>query len=238
MSDWTLLHNAVLDWITPDAEQVVARHARVSTKDPDRAEFIKLIKYCIKSGHWSVFEQVNASFQILTSRSISAQIIRHRSFSFQELSQRYADPTDVLDKATETAWRFALRRQDIKNRQNSTDDLDPAVISDFRVRLGAIYRDILNLYQDMLDADVAKECARNILPMCTPTRLHANGTLRSWIHYVGLRGAHGTQKEHQQIVKQIRASLERAVPNLTAALTEYVDDAKPSNMDGWASDVL
>lgn len=238
MGDLTFLHTAFLDWVTPDAEQIIARHARVSTKNPDRGEFKQLIKYCINHGHWSVFEQVNASYNILTSRSISAQIIRHRSFSFQELSQRYTDPTDTLDTITNTAWRFDLRKQDTKNRQNSTDDLDTAVINHFHSRLGSLYHDILDLYKEMLDAGVAKECARNILPMCTPTRLHVNGTLRSWIHYVGLRGAHGTQQEHREIVKQIRHSLEQIIPCVTEAITRYVDEVKPPNMDGWASSVL
>lgn len=238
MSDLTLLHNATLDWVTPDVEQVIARHARVSTKDPYRAEFKNLIKYCIKHGHWSVFEQVNFSYNILTSRGISAQIIRHRSFSFQELSQRYANPGETLDKATETAWRFDLRRQDLKNRQNSINDLDPSVVANFRSRISVLYKDTLEIYNEMLKAGVAKECARNILPMCIPTRLHVNGTLRSWIHYVGLRGAHGTQEEHRQIVKQVKRSLELNVPSVTEALTTYVDEVRPENMDGWASNVL
>lgn len=238
MSDKTALHFAALDWITPDAEKVVARHARVSTAEPDRPEFKKLLAYCIKHGHYSVFEQANASFEIITSRAISAQIIRHRSLSFQEYSQRYSDPTDVLATLFKQSWQFDLRLQDTKNRQNSYDGLHPDILSDFRSRLGALYLQVQDIYQEMLAAGVAKECARNILPLCTPTRLHANGTLRSWIFYVGLRGAHGTQAEHRQIALDIRRLLEKEVPVICSALTQYVDEVNPANMDGWASNVL
>jgi thymidylate synthase (FAD) len=232
------LHYATLDWITPDAEQVVARHARVSTADPDRKEFTKLIKYCIRHGHYSVFEQANASFEIITSRAISTQILRHRSLCFQELSQRYSDPTDVLETLNRQAWRFSLRLQDPKDRQNSIDELHPDIVSSLRVRLGTLYGQAEGLYKEMLAAGVAKECARNILPMCTATRLHANGSLRSWIFYIGLRGAHGTQAEHKIIAQDIRKLLEQQIPTITQALTEYVDEVRPPNMDGWLSNNL
>jgi len=235
VSDSTGLHYASLDWLTPDAERVIARHARVSTANPDRAEFQKLIKYCIKEGHFSIFEQANASFEIVTSRAISTQILRHRSLSFQELSQRYSDPTDVLETLNKQSWRFSLRLQDPKNRQNSLDELHPDILNSFRVRLGTLYGQAEGLYKEMLAAGVAKECARNILPICTATRLHANGSLRSWIFYVGLRGAHGTQAEHKLIAQDIRKLLEAELPVITKALTKYVDEVRPPNMDGWAS---
>jgi thymidylate synthase (FAD) len=233
--DSTGLHYATLDWVTPEAERVVAKHARVSTADPDRAEFQKLLKYCIRHGHYSVFEQANASFEIITSRAIAAQILRHKSLCFQELSQRYSDPTDVLEALNRHSWRFSLRLQDPKNRQNSLDELHPDILSSFRSRLGTLYGQAEGLYKEMLEAGVAKECARNILPICTATRLHANGSLRSWIFYVGLRGAHGTQAEHKWIAQDIRKRLEIELPAITKALTEYVDEVRPPNMDGWAS---
>lgn len=238
MTDSTGLHFATLDWITPDAERVVARHARVSTTDPDREEFQKLLKYCIKHGHFSVFEQANASFEIITSRAIAAQILRHRSLSFQELSQRYSDPTDVLETLNRQSWRFSLRLQDPKNRQNSVDELHPDILNSFRIRLGTLYGQAQGLYKEMLDAGVAKECARNILPICTATRLHANGSLRSWIFYVGLRGAHGTQTEHKIIAMDIRKLLEQELPVITQALIEYVEEVRPPNMDGWLASAL
>ena len=233
--DSTGLHYATLDWITPEAERIVAKHARVSTADPDRAEFQKLLKYCIRHGHYSVFEQANASFEIITSRAIAAQVLRHKSLCFQELSQRYSDPTDVLETLNKHSWRFSLRLQDPKNRQNSIDELHPDILSSFRARLGTLYGQAEGLYKEMLEAGVAKECARNILPICTATRLHANGSLRSWIFYVGLRGAHGTQAEHKLIAQDIRKRLEIELPTITKALTEYVDEVRPPNMDGWAS---
>lgn len=238
MSDSTGLHYASLDWLTPDAERVIARHARVSTANPDRAEFQKLIKYCIKEGHFSIFEQANASFEIVTSRAISTQILRHRSLSFQELSQRYSDPTDVLETLNKQSWRFSLRLQDPKNRQNSLDELHPDILNSFRVRLGTLYGQAEGLYKEMLAAGVAKECARNILPICTATRLHANGSLRSWIFYVGLRGAHGTQTEHKLIALDIRRILAQELPVITQAVVEYVEEVRPPNMDGWLAAAL
>lgn len=238
MNDKTALHFAALDWITPQAEQIIARHARVSTANPHKKEFTNLLKYCIKHGHYSIFEQANASFEIITSRAISTQILRHRSLCFQEFSQRYSDPTDVLDALFKHAWQFDLRLQDTSNRQNSYDGLHPDIFNDFRARLGILYSECQSMYKELLEAGVAKECARNILPICTPTRLHANGTLRSWIFYVGLRGAHGTQAEHKQIALDIRKLLEKKVPTIAAALTSYVDELDPPNMGGWASNAL
>jgi len=166
------LHEASLDWITPDAERLIARHARVSTKDPDRGDYSKLLSYCIRHGHWSVFEQACASFEILTTRSISPQILRHRSFCFQETSQRYCDPLTVLGDLEDECTKFELRKQDEKNRQNSfeyEDGLFELIESQFRQRITDIFWEARGLYEDMLAAGVAKECARNILSLCTPT---------------------------------------------------------------------
>jgi len=229
------LHEASLDWITPDAERLIARHARVSTKDPDRGDYSKLLSYCIKHGHWSVFEQACASFEILTTRAISPQILRHRSFCFQETSQRYCDPLTVLGGLEEECTEFELRQQDTKNRQNSLsyeDGLFELVEDQFRKRITDVFRDAQDLYEDMLAAGVAKECARNILPMCTPTRLHMMGNIRSWIFYVGLRGACGTQKEHKDIALSVKHSLRELVPTVAAAVQEAALEGV-SGLDGW-----
>jgi thymidylate synthase (FAD) len=220
----TDLHFVSLDWITPHAEAVVAEHARVSTKEPKREEYKKLLKYCIKHGHWSVYEQVCASFSIYTSRAVSAQIIRHRSFHYQELSQRYSDPTDVLSKLSEKCWDFDLRAQDILNRQNSLPYPNEDVKKDMKKEIREVYDSIDALYSRMLELGFAKECARNILPMCSPTRLHMQGTLRDWIFYVGLRARPDTQAEHRVIAKQIGENLADCVPVIHEALVESASD--------------
>lgn len=223
------LHNAKLDWITQDPEAVVARHARVSTKNPDRAEFEKLLTFCINEGHWSIFEQVCASFEIVTSRAISAQIIRHRSFHYQELSQRYCAPDKVLDDAWDNCWDFELRAQDFKDRQNSFEFGDETVKEVLKQRIKEVFSEIEDVYQTLLESGVARECARNILPMCTPTKLHMQGTLRDWIFYVGLRGANGTQKEHKYIAHDIGRALSAYVPTSIKALLRSDNPA----VEGW-----
>jgi len=223
------LHRAKLDWVTSEPEAVVARHARVSTVNPNRAEFEKLLTYCINEGHWSVFEQVCASFEIVTSRAISAQIIRHRSFHYQELSQRYCTPDKVLDDAWKNCWDFELRAQDFKDRQNSLETLDPTVKSSLKERIEEVFSEIEELYQSMLESGVARECARNILPMCTPTKLHMQGTLRDWIFYVGLRAANGTQKEHKYIAHDIGRILSAYVPTTIRAILQSENPA----VNGW-----
>jgi thymidylate synthase (FAD) len=228
-----LLHSVNLDWITEDAERVIARHARVSTKDPDKAEYEKLLKYCIKQGHWSIFEQVCASFEIITTRAISPQILRHRSFTFQETSQRYCDPLDVLGSLKQDACKFELRAQDLKNRQHSTEFKDKTVLQEFEQRVQDVYEDSLALYEDMLDAGVAKECARNILPLCVPTRLHMMGTLRSWLFYVGVRSSPETQKEHQQIARHIGHNLMLLLPTITSAVIDSASETKDRSLIGW-----
>jgi thymidylate synthase (FAD) len=227
------LHSVSLDWITPEAERIVASHARVSTKDPDRGEAIRLLNYCIKHGHWSVFEQVCASFEIITTRAISPQILRHRSFTFQETSQRYCDPLDVLDQVTPEAPLFELRAQDQKNRQNSYAFDDDSVEQEFRNRIFDLFERSQELYQDLLNAGVAKECARNALLMCVPTRLHMMGTLRSWIFYVGLRNAPGTQLEHRFIAQEIGQLLQQETPVIVDALVNSAAADSSNGLAGW-----
>lgn len=227
------LHSVSLDWITPEAERIVASHARVSTKDPDRGEAVRLLNYCIKHGHWSVFEQVCASFEIITTRAISPQILRHRSFTFQETSQRYCDPLDVLDQVTPEAPLFELRAQDQKNRQNSYAFDDDSVEQEFRDRIFDLFERSQELYQDLLNAGVAKECARNALLMCVPTRLHMMGTLRSWIFYVGLRNAPGTQLEHRFIAQEIGQRLQQETPVIVEALVKSAEADSSNGLAGW-----
>lgn len=222
------LHTTELDWITGDAEKVIARHARVSTRDPDREEYEKLLTYCIKHGHWSVLEQASASFEISTTRAISPQILRHRSFVFQELSQRYCAPSDTLDVG-EKPFQFELRFQAQKNRQSSVDRLPVYMCESFWERLEIVDSQIQGLYNEMLVAGVARECARNILPLYTPTRMHMSGTIRSFIHYVGLRGKDDTQAEHRQIARSIGYQLQREVPTVIKA----VKDSEDPSLKGW-----
>ena len=227
------LHTASLDWITPESERIVAAHARVSTKDPDRGEAVRLLRYCIKHGHWSVFEQVCASFEVLTTRAISPQLLRHRSFTFQETSQRYCDPLDILEQLSAESPEFELRAQDEKNRQNSFAFDDDHVERQFRERILGLFEQSQELYRDLLDAGVAKECARNALLLCVPTRLHMMGTLRSWIFYVGLRNAPGTQFEHRLIAQAVGQILGREVPVITEALLEAANTDSNSALEGW-----
>ena len=201
--------------VTPDAEKTMAYVARVSNpKNQDNEKFAGLLKYCIQHGHWSVFEQALMTVEINTTRGLAAQILRHRSFTFQEFSQRYAD-SSLLE---ETIPVPELRRQDEKNRQNSTDDLDNMLVSGYNTRMRAHFNDAMALYKDMLDNGVAKECARFVLPLATPTRLYMTGSCRSWVHYIDLRSAHGTQKEHMEVVSQIKSIFTEQFPTVSEAL--------------------
>ena len=154
----------------------------------------------------------NMCVEIQTTRGISAQILRHRSFSFQEFSQRYADVA-----AVGSAEIPQLRRQDLKNRQNSIDDLDADQVGVYYRRISQLFEDAEHLYREMVSNGIAKECARNILPMSTRTRLYMNGTLRSWIHYIQLREEHGTQMEHQVIAKEIKSIFVKQFPIIAQA---------------------
>ena len=185
--------------ITPDAEKTMAYIARVSNpSNQDNEKFAGLLKYCIKHNHWSVFEQSSMTLEIETTRAIAAQILRHRSFTFQEFSQRYADSTKLGEIPIPE-----LRRQDEKNRQNSTNDLDEFVKQKLELQMKTLFSSATALYQQMLEEGVAKECARMVLPLCTPTRIYMTGSCRSWIHYIDLRSAHGTQKEHMDIAQAV-----------------------------------
>jgi len=206
--------NVKLVSITPDAEQTMAYIARVSNpSNQDNEKYAGLLKYCIKHNHWSVFEQSSMSLEIETTRAIAAQILRHRSFTFQEFSQRYASSNDLGDIELPE-----LRRQDTKNRQNSTDDLDPEIVDKFERQMITLFSSAKNLYTQMLDAGVAKECARMVLPLCTPTRIYMTGSCRSWIHYINLRSAHGTQKEHMVIAEACRKVFTEQFPAVSEAL--------------------
>ena len=206
--------NVKLVSITPDAEQTMAYIARVSNpSNQDNEKYAGLLKYCIKHNHWSVFEQSSMSLEIETTRAIAAQILRHRSFTFQEFSQRYAASTDLgkIDLPE-------LRRQDTKNRQNSTDDLDPKMVDTLNKQMKTLFSSSLALYNQMLEDGVAKECARMVLPLCTPTRIYMTGSCRSWIHYINLRSAHGTQKEHMEIAESCRKIFVEQFPAVSEAL--------------------
>ena len=182
--------------VTPDAEKHMAYCARVSNpNNQENEKFSGLLKYCVKHQHWSIFEQAFMTLEINTTRGIAAQVLRHRSFTYQEFSQRYADSTLL----SETIPVPELRRQDTKNRQNSIDDVDAFIKQEFEIKMRKHFDDAMVLYQSMLDAGIAKECSRFVLPLATPTRLYMTGSVRSWIHYIDLRSANGTQKEHMDI---------------------------------------
>jgi len=200
--------------VTPDAEKHMAYVARVSNpKNQDNDKFAGLLKYCIKHGHWSVFEQAFMTIEINTTRGIAAQILRHRSFTYQEFSQRYAD-SNLLGEIELPE----LRRQDDKNRQNSIDDLEPEVVEKFNRQMNTLFSSAFGLYNQMLEAGVAKECARFVLPLATPTRIYMTGSCRSWIHYINLRSAHGTQKEHMEIANACKKVFVEQFPAVSEAL--------------------
>ena len=189
--------------------------ARVSNpKNQENPNVKGLLKYCIQHGHWSVFEQAHMTLEINTTRGLAAQILRHRSFTYQEFSQRYAD-SSLLDEIIPVP---ELRRQDTKNRQNSTNDLDVKLIHDYRQGIEKHFENAMWLYKDMLDNGVAKECARFVLPLATPTRIYMTGSCRSWIHYIDLRSGHGTQKEHMDIANACKQIFVEQFPIVSEAL--------------------
>jgi thymidylate synthase (FAD) len=201
--------------VTPDAEKHMAYCARVSNpSNQENDNFSGLLKYCIKHQHWSIFEQATMTLEINTTRGIAAQILRHRSFTYQEFSQRYAD-SSLLGK---TIPLPELRRQDTKNRQNSIDDLDKAVIDSLNRQMETLFDSSMALYNQMLERGVAKECARFVLPLATPTRLYMTGSVRSWIHYIDLRSGHGTQKEHMDIANAAKKVFIEQFPAVAEAL--------------------
>jgi len=209
--------SAKLIWITPAAEHQIEYCARVS--NPKGQQTLdttgKLLRYLVRHKHWSPFEMASACFEINTTRDISAQILRHRSFSFQEFSQRYASTTEGLGGLEVPL----LRRQDHNNRQNSIDDLDPELKQVFYRRMASLFANTEDLYQEMLSSGIAKETARKILPMNSPTRLYMSGTIRSWIHYLQVRRGPETQIEHRIIAEHIHLILNQEMPNLWEVIT-------------------
>jgi thymidylate synthase (FAD) len=208
-----MTHTAKLVHITPNSEELISYMARVSNpaNQTNQETAPKLIRYLIKHHHWSPFEMVNMCVEINTTRSIAAQILRHRSFSFQEFSQRYAEVStpSVMPE---------LRRQDVKNRQNSIDDLSTETKDVMDEKISRLFCQAENVYNELLEAGVAKECAREVLPLATPTTLYMNGTIRSWLHYCDLRSSNGTQKEHAQIAAQVQDILYSRIPNVCEAM--------------------
>ena len=208
-----MTHSAKLIWVTPNAEEIITYCARVSnpSNQNNYETAPRLLQYCVKHRHWSVFETVNMCVEINTTRAIAAQILRHRSFSFQEFSQRYAEvmiPAEIPQ----------FRRQDTTNRQNSIDDLNEFTQQEFQIRTQDLFDQSLALYNEMLAAGVAKECARDVLPLSTPTKLYMNGSLRSWLHYTALRCANGTQLEHQTIANGVKQLLLEQFPYVSEAM--------------------
>jgi len=206
--------NVNLVWSTPNAEEMIVKMARVSApkNESNMDTAPRLIRYLINHKHWSPFEMANLCVEINTTRAISAQILRHRSFSFQEFSQRYAD-TNQLGSAVIPH----LRRQDQKNRQNSIDDLPVELVGSYYRRISQLYEESEHLYNEMISNGVAKECARSILPLSTQTRLFMNGTLRSWIHYIDLRCSNGTQMEHAQLAREAKKVFTKEFPLISEA---------------------
>ena len=225
--------------VTPDAEKTIGYIARVSNpKNQENPNVAKLLGYCIEHGHWSVFEQAHMTLEINTTRGLAAQILRHRSFTFQEFSQRYAN-TELLATTIEPP---ALRRQDKKNRQNSIDDLDEKQTTFLQKKISRYFAEGVDLYDELIREGIAKECARFVLPLATPTRLYMTGSARSWMHYINLRSANGTQKEHMDIANLCQRHFICNFPTISKALgwcetaTQDEDcdcDYKNEHPDGW-----
>ena len=197
-------------------QEVISYTARIS--NPHNQENYRtasgLLKYCIKHAHWSIFETASMTLEINTNRGIAAQVLRHRSFTFQEFSQRYAD-TKLLDQTIPVP---SLRKQDQKNRQNSTNDLPPGMVEDYQKKISKHYQDGMDLYNNLLDNGVAKECARFVLPLSTRTRIYMTGSCRSWIHYINLRTANGTQAEHMELAENCKKVFTQVFPDISEAL--------------------
>ena len=207
--------NVKLISVTPDAEKTMAYVARVSNpNNQENPNYAKLLAYCIKHNHWSVFEQSFMTLEIETTRGIAAQILRHRSFTYQEFSQRYADSSLLSDYIPVPE----LRRQDTKNRQNSIDDIGEYEKLQLQGKIQEHFAESMRLYKELLKHDVAKECARFVLPLATPTRIYMSGSCRSWIHYIQLREKNGTQKEHMDIALACKDVFKEQFPAVAEAL--------------------
>lgn len=200
--------------VTPNAEEIISYCARVSnpSNQDNHSTAPKLIKYLIKNKHWSPLEMVNLVIEVETARDIAPQILRHRSFSFQEFSQRYAQVDDYVKRIP--------RRQDTKNRQNSFDDLSQTDKDWFMVAQDKVWNESYALYEEALSKGIAKESARSLLPLSTRTRIYMNGTIRSWVHYCMLRCEKATQLEHREIAEECYKILKQVVPNVCEALEE------------------
>lgn len=209
----TQIHSARLVTLTPDAEKNIAYMARVSSKKQENEKIAGLLRYCMTHGHWSIFEMAHMSVEIITTRAIETQILRHRSFSFQSFSQRYSDPSDKshsLPSLRESVRNLDFRLQDTKNRQNSIEtDQD---FSSIESRCLMLIHLTQALYDDMIMAGIAKECARNLLPACQPTKMYMTGSIRSWIHYLNVRCKPDSQKEHRMVADSIKAILADELP--------------------------
>ena len=202
--------------IEQNAQEVISYIARVSNPN-NQLNFdtaAGLLRYCIKHKHWSPFEHAYMTLEINTTRAIAPQILRHRSFTYQEFSQRYADTNLLSDSPVIPD----LRRQDTKNRQNSTDDMGEYVKLGLQGEISEYFQQGQNLYNRLLEKGVAKECARAVLPLNTPTRIYMTGSARSWVHYIDLRSANGTQKEHMEIAENCKAVFKTQFPTLAEAL--------------------
>ena len=200
--------------LTPNAEKTMAYIARVSNpKNQSNDDYSRLLSYCIKHEHWSVFEQSFMTLQIETNRGIAAQILRHRSFTFQEFSQRYADSSQLGNIPLPE-----LRRQDFQNRQNSIPDVPDDLKKRFNTKIASHFKDASDLYEELLSVGIAKECARFVLPLATPTRIYMSGSCRSWIHYINLRSAHGTQEEHKKIAMDCKDIFKESFPIVSKSL--------------------
>ena len=213
-----------LETITANAERTMGRIARVSNPaNQDNEDVAGLLAYCIRHKHWSIFEHAHITMEITTTRDIAAQILRHRSFTFQEFSQRYAAVTSVAPTPE-------LRLQDLKNRQNSIDVIDGLKANELTVlqsKIAAHFLKSQDLYEELLAAGVAKECARKVLPLNTETTIYMTGTVRDWIHYIELRSGNGTQKEHMQIANDAKDLFVEALPTVGKALGW---DKKPATL--------
>jgi len=201
--------------VTPEAEKTIGYIARVSNpNNQDNPKVAGLLSYCIKHGHWSVFEQAHMTLEINTSRGIAAQILRHRSFTFQEFSQRYAD-TNLLTSEIPVP---DLRSQDTKNRQNSVDDISPEKKLALQGTIARHFAESIDLYNELLRQGVAKECSRFVLPLAVGTRIFMTGNLRSWMHYIDLRSSNGTQKEHMDIANECKQIFMEQFPIVSEAM--------------------
>ena len=209
------MNTAKLISVTPDAEKHMGYVARVSNpNNQENPKVAGLLKYCINHNHWSVFEQAFMTLELETTRGIAAQVLRHRSFTYQEFSQRYADSSMLAEELP----MFDLRRQDTKNRQNSIDDVDPFLKQELEITIKRHFESAMDIYKHMLEMGIAKECARFVLPLATPTKIYMTGSCRSWIHYISLRTANGTQKEHMDLAESCKKIFAEQFPICAEAL--------------------